>query len=129
MDEIHALIIDDSSTGLEVLRELLDAIGVHSTTVQQPSNVDQTIAELERIDVIFLDLEMPQIDGYGMLQKLRNHWGISVPIIAYTVHVSELDTARRLGFDGFLGKPVDIDRFPAQFERIMNGGAVWEVGE
>jgi len=50
-------------------------------------------------------------------------------IIAYTVHVSELDTARRWGFDGFLGKPVDIDRFPEQFECIINGGAVWETGE
>lgn len=128
MDKIHALIIDDNSTGLEVLSELLEAIGVPSTRVQHPSKVDQAIAELERIDVVFLDLEMPHIDGYEMLQELRNHWGISVPIIAYTVHVSEVDTARRLGFDGFLGKPVDIDRFPAQFERIMNGGAVWEAG-
>jgi two-component system cell cycle response regulator DivK len=127
MEKAHALIIDDSPTGLEVLSELLGAIGVHSTTVQHPSKVDEAIQQLERIDVVFLDLEMPQVDGYGMLQKLRDYWGISAPIIAYTVHVSELDTARRLGFDGFLGKPVDIDRFPAQFERIMRGDAVWEV--
>ncbi len=129
MENIHALIVDDNFTGLEVLRELLDTIGVRSTTVQQPSKLGQTLAELDRIDVVFLDLEMPHIDGYEMLQELRNHWGISAPIIAYTVHISEIDTARKLGFDGFLGKPVDIDRFPNQFERIMNGGSVWEIGE
>lgn len=128
MGEIHALIIDDSATGLDVLKELLHSIGVSATTVQHPSKVDQTITEMERIDVVFLDLEMPHTDGYVMLQKLRDSLGITAPIIAYTVHTSEIDTAKRLGFDGFLGKPVDIDHFPEQFERIMTGGTVWEVG-
>lgn len=127
MGEIHVLIIDDSTTGLDVLKELLHSIGVSATTVQQPAKVDETIAGLDRIDVVFLDLEMPQIDGYGMLQKLRD-WGITAPIIAYTVHTNEMDTAKKLGFDGFLGKPVDIDHFPEQFERIVNGGTVWEIG-
>jgi len=49
-----------------------------------------------------------------------------VPIIAYTVHVSEIDVVRQHGFDGFLGKPLDSARFPQQLARILNREPVWE---
>jgi two-component system cell cycle response regulator DivK len=35
--------------------------------------------------------------------------------------------ARTAGFDGFLGKPLDPDRFPDQVHRILAGDAVWEI--
>jgi CheY-like chemotaxis protein len=127
MEKKHALIIDDSSTGLDVLKELLGAIEVQSTTVQYASKLGQALSEMDSVDVVFLDLEMPQIDGYELLHVLREQWNISAPIIAYTVHTSEINTARSLGFDGFLGKPIDIDRFPVLFQRIMDGKAVWEA--
>jgi CheY-like chemotaxis protein len=51
----------------------------------------------------------------------------SVPVVAYTVHVSEINTAQDMGFDGFLAKPLDSDRFPGQLNRILNGEPVWEM--
>lgn len=50
-----------------------------------------------------------------------------VPIVAYSVHVSEIEIARRAGFDGFLGKPLDADRFSDQLRRILSGEQVWEI--
>jgi two-component system, cell cycle response regulator DivK len=50
-----------------------------------------------------------------------------VPIVAYTVHVSEINVAYQRGFDSFIGKPVDPDRFPGQLARILRGEAVWET--
>jgi two-component system cell cycle response regulator DivK len=38
-----------------------------------------------------------------------------------------MNKARAAGFNGFLGKPLDPDRFPEQIRRIMNGEAVWEI--
>jgi two-component system cell cycle response regulator DivK len=39
-----------------------------------------------------------------------------------------MDRARAAGFDGFLGKPLDPDRFPDQIQKILNGQPVWELG-
>jgi two-component system cell cycle response regulator DivK len=83
---------------------------------------------LDAIDVVFLDLEMPNYDGFNLLTDLKADARLShVQIIAYTVHTSEIDEARQAGFDGFLGKPLDIKRFPDQLERILNRQPVWEI--
>jgi two-component system cell cycle response regulator DivK len=39
-----------------------------------------------------------------------------------------MEKARQAGFDGFLGKPIDPDRFPEQIRRVLQGEQVWEVG-
>ncbi|HRF97817.1 MAG TPA: response regulator, partial [Aggregatilineales bacterium] len=95
--------------------------------VTNPSLLDATLNQAGAIRVIFLDLEMPDIDGYQVLQKLKaDSRFVGVPIVAYTVHVSEVHVAYENGFDGFLGKPIDSDKFPDQLARILMGEAVWE---
>jgi CheY-like chemotaxis protein len=84
--------------------------------------------ELAAIDVVFLDLEMPGANGYQVLEKLRADPRFqSVPVVAYTVHVSEISVAHEQGFHSFLGKPLDADRFPDQLARILSGESVWET--
>jgi two-component system cell cycle response regulator DivK len=39
-----------------------------------------------------------------------------------------MEKARAAGFDGFLGKPLDPDRFPDQIRRILGGEEVWDLG-
>jgi two-component system, cell cycle response regulator DivK len=39
-----------------------------------------------------------------------------------------MQKAREAGFDGFLSKPIDVDRFPEQIGRILAGEAIWEMG-
>jgi two-component system cell cycle response regulator DivK len=129
MGTAHALVIDDDATGLDVLAEFLATMGMTCTKVQIPARAEQVLASLDRVDIVFLDLEMPHIDGYEMLDILRNRVGISAPIVAYSVHVSEIRAAQQLGFDSFIGKPMDLDRFPAQLRRILRGEQVWETGQ
>jgi two-component system, cell cycle response regulator DivK len=124
---IHALIIDDDSFNLEVLGRMLAAEGAAYTTVQDPTNITATLNNLKQVDVVFLDLEMPKMDGYKAFQLLTSKLGSGVPIIACTVHSNEIETARKLGFAGFLGKPLDRDRFKDQFKRIQNNQPVWEA--
>lgn len=123
----HALIIDDDEFSLEVLAELLYAEDVTSTTVQNPAQIDEILAQIEYLDVIFLDLGMPKIDGYEMLDILRNDFHINVPIVAYTVNANEINAAREFGFDSFIGKPLEMDRFGDQLRRILNGQGVWDA--
>lgn len=124
----HALIIDDNVKNVEVLVRLLGMQQISSTTVTRPSQLEAAIEEMPGADVVFLDLEMPGASGYDILEWLKADERFqAVPIVAYTVHVSELNVAHQQGFHSFLGKPLDADKFPQQLERILSGQPVWET--
>ena len=128
MSQSQAVIIDDNTKNLSVLARLLANEGINSIQIANPNNLDMALEQAANIVIIFVDLEMPGDNGYEVLAKLKADGRFqSVPVVAYTVHVSEMNTAYQQGFDGFLGKPLDSDRFPDQLGRILNGEQVWEV--
>ena|SRR5258708_7437537 len=122
----HALIIDDDAFNLEVLARLLDGAKIAHTAIQDPSQLDAAIAQTAQFDIVFLDLEMPHMDGYQAFSFLRNRLGTSIPVVACTVHVNEAPNARELGFHSFISKPLDPSRFSEQLARIANGEQVWD---
>lgn len=124
----HALIIDDSKTNIDVLTMMLARQGVAFTATQTATHLDDLLETIEQIDVIFLDLEMPNHNGFEVLAQLKAKPQLAnVPIVAYTVHNSEIDTARRAGFHSFLGKPLSLTKFPEQLQKILSGTSVWEI--
>jgi two-component system cell cycle response regulator DivK len=81
------------------------------------------------VDLILLDIRLPYEDGYQALQKLRANTKLrQTLVIAVTAEASEeqLRRAKTAGFNGFIGKPLDPDRFPEQIRRILSGEDVWE---
>ncbi|MBC6937062.1 MAG: response regulator [Chloroflexi bacterium] len=128
MNQTHALIFDDNIKNVNVLARLLAEQAVSSTPVMNSRMVDTILNTSGKIDVVFLDLEMPGLNGFEVLQKLQASPRFeNVPIVAYTVHVSEINEARQRGFHSFIGKPLDPDRFPEQLDRILRGEPVWET--
>lgn len=128
----HALVIDDNLLNIEVLCMMLTYAGLSTTPLDHLQFLDQTLARLTesmmRVDVAFVDLEFPNGDGYQVLRKLKALPAFAkVPIVAYTVHTSEIDIARRNGFDSFLGKPLNTRRFPEQLRQILDHQPVWET--
>jgi two-component system cell cycle response regulator DivK len=124
----HALIIDDNRNNIDVLVMLLDQEGVSHTAVQSVRQVENALVQTGQVDVVFLDLEFPVGDGFQILDALKAMPRFqAVPIVAYSVHTSEIDVVRRAGFDGFLGKPLSRQHFPEQLQRILSGHPVWEV--
>lgn len=123
---MYALIIDDDKNNLEVLAQMLESQNVESIQLDDPNHLDQVLQKTPDFDVVFLDLEMPETSGYEVLGYLRQK-GIDVPVIAYTIHLSQINHARQNGFDGFVGKPLQFKRFPDQLRRILDGQPVWEA--
>ena len=124
----QALVIDDNVKNVNVLSRLLAAEGLTALQVTNPANLDTVLEEATDLKVIFLDLEMPGVDGYQVLNHLKADARFeAVPVVAYTVHVSEIKVAHQNGFDSFIGKPVDSDKFPGQLARILSGEGVWET--
>lgn len=124
----QALIIDDNTKNLHVLARLLSSEGFNSIQVMNPTMLEDDLNQFRDVSIVFLDLEMPGTDGFQLLKRFKANPNFeAVPIVAYTVHVSEINVAHQVGFDGFLGKPLDSDRFPDQLERILAGKGVWET--
>jgi CheY-like chemotaxis protein len=125
---INALIIDDDAFNLEVLQRIVASEGGKPICVQDVSKLDGVLRERgSQLDIAFLDLEMPKMDGYRVFELLRSRLGMDFPVVACTVHTNEITNARELGFHSFVGKPIDLARFPDQFRRILSGEPVWEV--
>lgn len=126
MANLHALIIDDDAYSIYIMERLLDQEDISYTAIADPTQLNGTLQTLEKVDIVFLDLEMPQLDGYEVLAMLKEHIDPEVPIVACTVHTAEIGKTRRQGFSSFVAKPLDLDRFSDQLHRILNGIAVWE---
>lgn len=124
---LHALIIDDDAYSVYVMERLLDQENISYTAVTDPTCIEKTLETLDVIDIVFLDLEMPKLDGYEVLALLKNHIDAKVPIVACTVHTAEINNTRRQGFSSFVAKPLDLDRFSDQLHRILSGIPVWEA--
>jgi two-component system cell cycle response regulator DivK len=85
---------------------------------------------LQRLDLILMDIRLPYEDGYGAQKKIKSSERLkNVPIVAVTSEATqeEMNKARASGFDGFLGKPLDPEKFPDQIRRILSGESVWEI--
>jgi len=124
---LHALIIDDDAYSVHIMERLLDLQDIRYTSIKDPTKLPAVLEGLDAIDVIFLDLEMPKLDGYEVLEILRDHFGEGVTIVACTVHTSQVNMTRKLGFSSFVAKPLDTDRFPDHLQRILNSEPVWEA--
>ncbi len=123
----HALIIDDNSRNVQVLQSLLAKQGLTYTGVLDPLDIEEILQTIGKIDVVFLDLEMPGMNGYDVLALIKADSRFqNVPVVACTVHVAEINTAHQNGFHSFLAKPLDSERFPDQLARILKGEPVWE---
>jgi len=81
------------------------------------------VAEREAPDLILMDINLPEIDGYEVTAKLRQIPSLArVPIVALTANVLRGDRERSLaaGCDGYIQKPIDVDLLPAQIAAFLS---------
>ncbi len=126
MNYSHALIIDDDAYNVYIMERFLDRENIAYTAITDTFTLENTLTTLKTIDLVLLDLEMPKRDGYQLIKVLRRYLDARVPIVACTVHTAEINRTKKLGFSGFIAKPLDMERFSEQIHRILNGEAIWE---
>jgi two-component system, cell cycle response regulator DivK len=124
------LVVEDNVSNFVLIARMLGYLGIHCEWKTSGYEVVEYADTLPRLDLILMDIRLPYEDGYGALKKIRVSERLKkVPIVAVTAEASleQMDKARTSGFDGFLGKPLDPDRFPDQIRHILNGKPVWEM--
>ena len=121
MSEVHILYIEDNAENRLLVRRILEAEGYSvSEATDGPSGLE-TAAETKP-DLILLDINLPEIDGYDLARRFRNTPGLQeVPILAVTANVMQGDRERTLeaGCDGYIQKPIDVDRLPDQIRAAL----------
>ena len=130
VQDATVLIVEDNVSNFVLMARMLGFIGVTCEWKTSGFEVVEYADTLPRVDLILMDIRLPYEDGYQALRKLRSSETLrSVPVVAVTAYASEeqMNRARAAGFDGFIGKPLDADRFPDQVRRVLQGEPVWEV--
>jgi PAS domain S-box-containing protein len=108
---IRALIVDDSDINREVAKRILELDGVQVSLASDGQQaLDRLRTAPDAFDVIFMDVQMPVMDGYDATRRIRRELGlIDLPIIAVTASAlsSERQRAAEAGMTDFICKPFD----------------------
>jgi two-component system cell cycle response regulator DivK len=128
LKEATILVVEDNVSNFVLMARMLAYLGIHCEWKTSGYEVVEYAHTLPRVDLILMDIRLPYEDGYEALRKIRTSLYKDIPVIAVTANASqdELNKARSSGFDGFVGKPLDPDRFPDQIRRMLHGEPVWE---
>jgi two-component system cell cycle response regulator DivK len=129
--EAHVLVVEDNVPNFVLIARMLAYMGVQRCEWKTSGwQVVEFADTLPRIDLILMDIRLPYEDGFQALEKLRSNPRLKdTLVVAVTAEASveHMTRAKKSGFDGFLGKPLDPDRFPDQIRRVLSGEPVWEV--
>jgi CheY-like chemotaxis protein len=130
---LKILVIDDTSTNLRVAGKLLEKFG-HAVALAVSGQEAVAAAAKDTYDLVFMDLHMPEMDGFTAIGRIRAMEGEHgrVPVVALTANVTEgiAERCRKAGFDGYLSKPLtpnDLKAAVARYGRPLSEGKAAEA--
>jgi CheY-like chemotaxis protein len=119
----NVLVIEDEADSMELVQGLLNHYGIASVGA---TSGEEALQMLEQMDpsLIIVDLALPGLDGWGVLEAVRSHRDLMyVPCVAITAfHTPELaEEAIRAGFSAYFAKPIDSTSFVRELQTIVEG--------
>ena len=122
MPELRTIFhVEDNFDNRLLVRRLLNASGYKVVEAENAARAKETLQTL-RPDLILMDINMPDMDGYTLTNQIKAFPNLAnVPVIAITANVMKGDRERTLsaGCDGYIEKPIDVDRFVEQVEKYL----------
>jgi CheY-like chemotaxis protein len=118
------LVVEDNPMNLELVRDVLTSASmkvVEAHTAQE----GLTAASEIKPDLILLDIRLPGMDGYAMLERLKgNSLTASIPVVALTAQamVGDREQALAAGFSEYIPKPIDTRTLAAQVRALVGAG-------
>ncbi len=130
--DAHILVVEDNVSNFVLIARLLAFMGVQKCEWKTTGwGVVDFANTMPRVDLVLMDLRLPHEDGYDALRQIRADERLkNTLVVVVTAHGSsaEMQRAKEAGFDGFLSKPLDADRFPEQIRQILSGTPIWDLG-
>ena len=122
---MNILIAEDNDINWEIISTMLGMFGIGSERAENGRICVDKMAEAEegRYDLIFMDVQMPEMNGLDAtrhIRKLANRWAASIPIIAMTADAFSENIAECLkaGMNGHIAKPIDLKLVIKEIRRI-----------
>ena len=114
LENMHVLVVEDHPINQQLVMELLRGMGVIADLAQHGQDAITMLAAKppDYYSLVFMDLQMPVLDGYETTKRLRAEARYqTLPIVAMTAHVmlEEQERCLALGMRGHIGKPIDPD--------------------
>lgn len=109
------LVVDDNPLNVKLLRVLLTKQGYEVRTATDAEEALQMLGDDYRPRLILLDIQLPGMDGYQLVKKLKGDPGLrAVRVVAVTSYAMKGDEQKALdaGFDGYIPKPIDTRTLP-----------------
>lgn len=123
VNHLTALYIEDNDSNLLLVSHIFERTNVELVTARSGEEGIH-LANLSQFDLILLDINLTVMDGYEILDQLKQIDGLAdVPIIAISASASERDIEKGLahGFDEYIVKPIDVPHLLATIERLSAG--------
>jgi DNA-binding NtrC family response regulator len=121
------LIVDDDPVQRRLLEAMVTRFGYEALVAEGGDSALAllTDADASRIDGVILDLVMPDLDGLGMLAKMREH-GLRIPVIVQTAHggIDNVVSAMRAGAADFVVKPASLERLQVSLRNALAQSAL-----
>lgn len=117
------LYVEDNPDNRSLVRRVLSAEGF---TVLEAVNAGQAMSllnENQHIDLILMDINMPEVDGYSLTSRIKSMPPFSeIPVIAVTANVMRGDREKSIqaGCDGYIQKPIDVDTIAQQVAKYIS---------
>jgi two-component system cell cycle response regulator DivK len=115
------LYIEDNPENRLLVRRVLEVEG-YQVIEADSGNTGLQKAETMAPDLVLMDINLPEIDGYELTHRLKQMPHLAgVPVVAMTANVMKGDREKTLaaGCDGYIQKPIDVDYLPLQIARFL----------
>jgi signal transduction histidine kinase/DNA-binding response OmpR family regulator len=119
---VKVLIVEDNQLNQDLMQQLLTSWNLHFKIARDGFQALEYLRK-ESFNLILMDIQMPEMDGYTATQKIRNELNIQIPIIALTAHVlaGERERCLSAGMNEYLPKPIreqNLRALIAQFVKV-----------
>lgn len=125
-------LIEDNLSNRAIMQLLLEQNGAQTSFDRWGKETVKRLKAFAPVDIILLDLMFPHnVSGYDVFDNIRVHEEFKhVPIVAVSASdpSEAIPKTKAKGFQGFITKPIDYDRFPKQVKAILDKQMVWDVG-
>lgn len=121
-DTITILYVEDNPDNRLLIRRILMAEDFNVVEAENAQQALEIIQKDFRPNLILMDINMPDMDGYTLTAQLKQMPHLKgVPIVALTANVMRGDKERTLdaGCDGYIQKPIDVDSLPRQINAYL----------
>ena len=129
-DALRILVVDDNDTNRLVFRLLMERRGHEIVEAHSGQMALDTLSN-EDIDLVFMDLNMPQMDGFETAQRYRNSTQHlrPIPIIALTAQATQENRNRCLetGMNGLIAKPLNLTCVDSVVKLVRSEGKAYDL--